>query len=79
LPAREAFIRIKQYKIALVSTLDGRIWLAGVEIKGEGRHNKARGVRSVSAQAASPLLAIELLIERLDSEANQNQWELMYG
>jgi hypothetical protein len=50
----------------IIAALDGRVWVASVEVKGDGVATKKRAVRSVSATASSPIGAIRSLIAKLD-------------
>jgi hypothetical protein len=66
LSAAEAWREVARRRIGLTCALDGRFWIASVEVKGSG-HNAARSLRSVSAVATSPQVAVQALIEKLDA------------
>ena len=72
----DAWREIAARNISLTPVFDGRIWIASVDQCGEG-HNRKRALRSVSAMAATPLAAIQALIETLDAERAQESGQIV--
>ena len=63
----EAMCVVVERRISLTCCLDGRLWAASVEVKGSGA-NRKRNLRSVSAIASTPTVAVEQLCAKLDAE-----------
>jgi len=63
----EAMRVIVERHISLTCCLDGKLWAASVEVKGSGA-NRKRNLRSVSAIASTPTVAVEQLCAKLDGE-----------
>jgi hypothetical protein len=69
--AADAWREVVQRGISLTRGLDGRVWAASIELKGDTRATRKRNVKAVSATASSPIGAIRELIAKLDAEAEQ--------
>jgi len=63
--AAECLAEIARRRIGLTSAFDGRVWVASVELKGEG-HNLKRNLQVVSATGPTPIAAVETLLNKLD-------------
>ena len=63
----EAMRAVVERCISLTCCLDGKLWAASVEVKGSGA-NRKRNLRSVSAIASTPTVAVEQLCAKLDGE-----------
>jgi hypothetical protein len=57
LTADEAFAVITARRISITPALDGPLWVAMADIKGDRDHNRSRAIRSESAISSSPLRA----------------------
>lgn len=67
--AADAWREVVRRGISLTRCLDGNLWAASVELKGDSRATRKRNVKAVSATASSPIGAIRELIAKLDNEA----------
>jgi hypothetical protein len=69
--AAEAWQEVVKRRIALTPIIDGRLWSASADVRGETRTTRKRAVRSVSATSSAPIAAVESLCAKLDSEAQE--------
>jgi hypothetical protein len=65
--ANEALWEIETRQIAITPAFDGKVWMASLDIKGEG-HNAHRPVRSITATASTPMEAVAELAARIEGE-----------
>ncbi len=68
----EAMRQVIERRIALTPVFDGKLWVASVEVRGDGI-NRRRILRTVSATAATPREAIERLVAKLDGEPQERE------
>jgi hypothetical protein len=71
--AAECWLEVAARCISVVPALDGKLWCASADIKGDRDHNRKRAIRSETVIAATPLLAVEQLVAKLGSQAEQQQ------
>jgi hypothetical protein len=75
LTASEVLHQIATRRIGLTCCLDGKLWVASVDIKGNGVATKKRVVQSVSAIASTPIQAVCDLVAKLDASGINQQEE----
>jgi len=69
--AAEAWQEVVKRRISLTPIIDGLIWSASADVRGETLTTRKRTLRSVSATSSAPIAAIEKLVEKLDAEAQE--------
>ena len=77
LTAGQCWLEVAARRISVVPALDGKLWCASADINGTSDHNRKRAVRSESSIASTPLRAVEQLVAKLGSQAEQvSLWEM---
>jgi hypothetical protein len=69
--AAEAWQEVVKRRIALTPIIDGRLWSASADLRGETLTTRKRVIRSISATSSAPIAAVESLCAKLDAEAQQ--------
>ena len=79
--AAEVISAMVERRISVVCCLDGKLWTASADIKGDRDHNRKRTIRSETAIASTPLIAIERLVAKLGiQQPKQTElWEVTNG
>jgi hypothetical protein len=73
----DAWREIIERQISIVPSFDGRFWTASVDEKGKNIASRKRKVRMISATASAPIAAIEMLVEKLEMEAEPQYLEFV--